>query len=55
MDGGERLRILGLVPRDAGVYQCFAANQAGNIQTAARLTVTAAGGDGQSRADVHLS
>ncbi|XP_037094900.1 neogenin-like, partial [Pollicipes pollicipes] len=38
---GHSLRILGLVQRDAGVYQCFASNDAGNVQTAARLTVLA--------------
>ncbi|KAF0313218.1 Neogenin [Amphibalanus amphitrite] len=47
-DGGRRLRILGLVPRDAGIYQCFASNDAGNIQTAARLSVRDLDSDGRT-------
>jgi len=36
---GQRLRILGLVSSDSGVYQCIVSNEAGVIQSAARLTV----------------
>jgi len=36
---GQRLRILGLVPSDSGVYQCIIGNEAGVIQSATRLTV----------------
>ena len=31
------------MPRDAGIYQCFASNDVGNVQAAARLSVTAQG------------
>ncbi|KAK6631106.1 hypothetical protein RUM43_014202 [Polyplax serrata] len=36
---GYNLKILGLMKMDAGIFQCVAFNAAGNIQTAARLTV----------------
>lgn len=40
---GYNLKILGLMEMDAGIFQCVASNAAGNIQTAARLTVLRAG------------
>lgn len=40
---GYSLRILGLMQMDAGIFQCIASNAAGNVQTAARLTVLQAG------------
>lgn len=36
---GYNLKILGLMEMDAGIFQCVASNAAGNVQTAARLTV----------------
>jgi len=36
---GQRLRILGLLPSDSGLYQCIVSNDAGLIQSAAILTV----------------
>jgi len=36
---GRRLTVLGLLPSDAGVYQCFVSNEAGMVQSAALLTV----------------
>ena len=38
-ESGQRLTILGLLPSDAGHYQCFVSNEAGMIQSAARLVV----------------
>ena len=38
-ESGQRLRILGLLPSDSGVYQCIVSNEAGVIHSAARLTV----------------
>ena len=35
----SNLKILGLVGLDAGIYQCVATNQVGNIQTSAELKV----------------
>lgn len=43
-DGGRRLNILGLVPRDQGMYQCTAENEVGSIQASARLTIRQAAG-----------
>ena len=43
-DGGRRLNILGLVPRDAGMYQCTAENEVGSIQASASLTIRQATG-----------
>ncbi|XP_069703629.1 neogenin isoform X2 [Periplaneta americana] len=37
---GYNLRILGLMETDAGIFQCVGSNAAGNIQAAARLTIT---------------
>ncbi|XP_067911915.1 protein sidekick-1 isoform X2 [Heterodontus francisci] len=34
------LQIQGLVPEDSGIFQCFARNEAGDIQTPSYLTVT---------------
>ncbi|XP_078414728.1 protein sidekick-1 isoform X2 [Cetorhinus maximus] len=34
------LQIQGLVPEDSGIFQCFARNEAGDIQTSSYLTVT---------------
>ena len=42
-DGGRKLSILGLVPSDAGMYQCTATNDVGMVQTAARLVVVPKG------------
>ncbi|XP_021962804.1 neogenin isoform X2 [Folsomia candida] len=36
---GNSLKILGLVTTDAGMYQCFGANSAGNVQTGVHLQV----------------
>lgn len=33
------LRINGLLPIDAGIFQCIGTNSAGSIQAAARLTI----------------
>ncbi|KAB7501983.1 Neogenin [Armadillidium nasatum] len=41
--GGTNLKILGLVPGDAGMYQCLASNGAGEIQASAQLIVLEAG------------
>ena len=38
-NSGQRLRILGLLPSDSGLYQCVVSNDAGVIQSAATLTV----------------
>ena len=35
----RNLRILGLVNSDAGLYQCFAENQVGNVQASAQLLI----------------
>ena len=35
----RNLRILGLVNSDAGLYQCFAENQVGNMQASAQLLI----------------
>ena len=40
---GQNLRILGLVNSDAGVYQCFAENEVGNVQASAQLLITQRG------------
>uniref|UniRef100_A0A0A9YF81 Fibronectin type-III domain-containing protein n=1 Tax=Lygus hesperus TaxID=30085 RepID=A0A0A9YF81_LYGHE len=37
---GNNLRILGVMELDFGIFQCVASNPAGNIQSAALLTVT---------------
>ncbi|XP_072382653.1 neogenin isoform X2 [Diabrotica undecimpunctata] len=39
---GYNLKIMGLIPLDSGLFQCFATNQAGNIQAVASLKVTSA-------------
>lgn len=36
---GRNLKILGLVSSDSGIYQCFATNSAGSIQSSAQLVV----------------
>lgn len=36
---GKHLRILGLVPSDDGIYQCFGENEVGNVQSSAQLIV----------------
>ncbi|XP_075166729.1 neogenin protein frazzled isoform X2 [Haematobia irritans] len=36
---GHNLRILGLLPSDAGMFQCVGTNPAGNVQAGARLRV----------------
>lgn len=38
-----RLRILGLVRNDQGVYQCIAENDAGSVQSNAQLIVDNSG------------
>uniref|UniRef100_A0A914XWH9 Ig-like domain-containing protein n=1 Tax=Panagrolaimus superbus TaxID=310955 RepID=A0A914XWH9_9BILA len=42
VDSGK-LRILGLVKDDQGIYQCIADNEAGSIQSSAQLIVDSAG------------
>ncbi|XP_076438813.1 neogenin-like [Babylonia areolata] len=37
--GGSNLQILGLLDRDEGIYQCFADNALGNVQTSAQLII----------------
>ncbi|XP_076763547.1 neogenin protein frazzled [Xylocopa sonorina] len=37
---GYNLRINGLLPIDAGIFQCIGTNSAGSVQAAARLTIT---------------
>jgi hypothetical protein len=36
---GKNLKIFGLLSTDGGIYQCFASNPSGTVQTSARLTV----------------
>uniref|UniRef100_A0A914WAK2 Neogenin n=1 Tax=Plectus sambesii TaxID=2011161 RepID=A0A914WAK2_9BILA len=36
---GTKLKVLGLVKNDQGVYQCLAENEAGSVQTSAQLLV----------------
>lgn len=38
-----RLRVLGLVQNDQGVYQCIAENDAGSVQSNAQLIVDSSG------------
>ncbi|XP_075436193.1 LOW QUALITY PROTEIN: protein sidekick-2-like [Ascaphus truei] len=40
LSGGGNLRISGLIPDDTGMFQCFAGNDAGEIQTSTYLAVT---------------
>lgn len=40
---GRNLRILGLVKSDSGIYQCFATNSVGSIQSSAQLVVVDSG------------
>jgi len=40
---GQRLRILGLLQSDSGLYQCIISNDAGQIQSAAVLNVLPSG------------
>lgn len=35
----HNLKIMGLMLADSGIFQCFASNPAGNIQSAASLKV----------------
>ena len=39
----NNLRILGLVASDAGLYQCLAENEVGNVQASAQLVVLESG------------
>ena len=39
----RNLRVLGLVQSDAGIYQCFAENEIGSIQTSAQLIIVSKG------------
>ena len=39
----QSLRILGLVASDAGLYQCMAENEVGNVQASAQLLVLESG------------
>ena len=39
LEEGSNLRILGLVDSDEGIYQCFAQNSVGNVQTSAQLII----------------
>ena len=45
---GHNLKILGLVPGDAGMYQCFGDNVAGSVQTSTRLVLADAHGTGET-------
>lgn len=40
---GHNLRILGLLPTDAGMFQCVGTNPAGTVQAAARLQIITPG------------
>ncbi|KAG8446470.1 hypothetical protein GDO86_014070 [Hymenochirus boettgeri] len=40
MVGSGNLRISGLIPEDTGMFQCFARNDAGEVQTSTYLSVT---------------
>jgi neogenin len=48
-EGGRKLRILGLVSSDAGMYQCMASNEVTTVQSSARLTVLLKGPSAASR------
>ncbi|XP_029169996.1 neogenin isoform X5 [Nylanderia fulva] len=37
---GNNLRINGLIPIDAGIFQCIGVNPAGSVQASARLTIS---------------
>lgn len=39
LEGSTSLRILGLVPSDAGMYQCFASNDLRAVHSSAQLIV----------------
>ena len=47
----SNLKILGLVGLDAGIYQCVATNQVGNIQSSAELKVVKKFGKKNSNID----
>ena len=47
----SNLKILGLVGLDAGIYQCVATNQVGNIQSSAELKVIKKFGKNNSNID----
>lgn len=38
-DSRYNLRINGLLPIDAGIFQCMGVNSAGSVQASARLTI----------------
>jgi len=38
-ESGQRLRILGVLASDAGLYQCIVSNEAGTVHSATMLTV----------------
>lgn len=42
---GTSLRILGLVPSDAGMYQCFASNELRAVHSSAQLIVMSPPGE----------
>ena len=39
----RNLRVLGLVQSDAGIYQCFAENEVGSVQSSAQLIIVSKG------------
>jgi hypothetical protein len=41
--GGHNLKILGLLPSDAGMFQCIGTNPAGSVQAASRLQIVEPG------------
>jgi len=54
-NSGQRLRILGVLPSDSGLYQCIVSNDAGVIQSAAMLTVLPPGLIIHSRHTLHTT
>ncbi|CAH1125665.1 unnamed protein product [Ceutorhynchus assimilis] len=51
---GNNLKIMGLMATDSGIFQCFAANPAGNIQAAASLKVLTSAAAASSKVSAHL-
>ncbi len=41
--GGHNLKILGVIPSDAGMYQCFAENEVSSIEASAQMMIMESG------------